>query len=201
MRIILFYIFIIPITIYFAITGLLFAPLPANIRYWYISRWSHIFIYLAKTICDIKYNITGIENLKSSPAIVIANHQSMWETVFMQVLLPPQSWVLKKQLLRIPFFGWGLALLNPIAIDRTKFYSVKELITKGAQRLAQGRWVVIFPQGTRVRYGTNKKFNKSGAALAHATQTPIIPIAHNAGKFWPKGFFPRKSGTDRKSVV
>ena len=120
----------------------------------------------------------------------------MWETVFMQVLLPTQPWILKKSLLNIPFFGLGLRLLEPIAIDREdKQNTVKQLNTQVAERLSQGRWVVLFPEGTRVAPNTHHRFSKSGANLCKATGYPIIPIAHNAGLFWPRGFWIKKSGT------
>jgi len=163
-------------------------------RYWIITRWSHFFIFWAKLTCGLHYEVTGLENLPKQNAIVFSNHQSMWETIFMQVLLPPQTWVLKKELLNIPVFGWGLALLDPIAINRKRFASVKELIHQGKQKLQKGRWVILFPEGTRVKPGEQKRYTRSGFALAEASGYPIVPIAHNAGLFWPKGFFIQKPG-------
>lgn len=119
----------------------------------------------------------------------------MWETIFMQVLLPEQSWVLKKELLHIPVFGWGLALLNPIAINRKNIHSVKELIQQGTKRLKNGRWIIIFPEGTRVAPKVHHRYSRSGAALARASGYAVVPIAHNAGLFWPRGFFIKKPGT------
>lgn len=193
----LFYLGLIPTTILFAILGTLFFFLPFKSRYYLITRWSHFFIFWAKTTCGLRYKVTGKENIPTKNAIIFANHQSMWETIFMQVLFPTQSWVLKKELLKIPVFGWGLALLDPIAIDRKQFNSVKALIQQGFERLQKGRWVVIFPEGTRVAPNVNRPYSRSGAALAEATGYSILPVAHNAGLYWPRGFFIKKPGTIR----
>lgn len=195
-RNILFYAGIIPATLLFATIGLLFFFLPYRARYYCITRWSHFFIFWAKITCGIRYTVEGLEHLQKKTAIVLSNHQSMWETVFMQVLLPTQTWILKKSLLNIPFFGLGLRLLEPIAIDREdKQNTIKQLNTQVAERLKQGRWVVLFPEGTRVAPQVYHRFSKSGANLSKATGYPIIPMAHNAGLFWPRGFWIKKPGT------
>lgn len=196
-RNILFYLGLIPATLLFTILGTAMFFFPFKIRYYLITRWSHFFIFWAKTTCGLQYSVEGLDNLPKTPAIVFSNHQSMWETIFMQVLLPPQTWVLKKELFYIPIFGWGLALLEPIAINRKDFNSVKELIRQGKQRLEKNRWVIIFPEGTRVAPTIKHRYSRSGAALAEATGFPVVPIAHNAGLFWPRGFFIKKSGTIR----
>lgn len=193
-----FYVGLIPATCLFAILGMLSCVLPYRIRYYCITRWSHFFIFWAQITCGLRYQIEGLEHVGAETAIVLSNHQSMWETVFMQVLLPTQTWILKKSLLQIPFFGLGLRLLEPIAIDRRdKHNTIKQLNTEVADRLAKGRWVVLFPEGTRVAPGVHHAFSKSGATLSKATGYPIIPIAHNAGLFWPRGFWIRKPGTIR----
>lgn len=193
----LFYCGIIPTTILFTVLGLTFFFLPFRPRYYLITRWSHFFIFWAKITCGLRYEVQGLEQLKTLPsaAIVLSNHQSMWETIFFQVLFPPQSWILKKELLSIPVFGWGLSLLEPIAIVRKHFHSVKALIHQGKKRLEANRWIIIFPEGTRVTPNGYHKYSRSGAALAEATGYPIVPVAHNAGIFWPRGFFVKKPGT------
>lgn len=193
----LFYLGLIPATIIFAILGTLFFFLPFKLRYYLIIRWSHFFIFWAKITCGIRYAVVGKENIPTKNVIIFSNHQSMWETIFFQVLFPEQCWVLKKELLTIPFFGWGLALLDPIAIDRKHFNSVKALIQQGKERLEKGRWVIIFPEGTRVAPNKEHRYSRSGAALAEATGYPILPIAHNAGLYWPRGFFIKKPGIIR----
>lgn len=193
----LFYLGLIPVTILFAILGNLFFFLPFKARYYLITRWSHFFIFWAQITCGLRYTVTGKEHIPTKNAIIFSNHQSMWETIFLQILLPEQCWVLKKELLTIPFFGWGLALLDPIAINRKDFNSVKALIKQGKERLQKGRWVVIFPEGTRIAPNIKHPYSRSGAALAEATGYPILPIAHNAGRYWPRGFFIKKPGIIR----
>ncbi|HET9844042.1 MAG TPA: lysophospholipid acyltransferase family protein [Gammaproteobacteria bacterium] len=149
---------------------------------------------MAKHICGIRYEIEGLENLPATNAVVLCNHQSTWETLFLQTLLPMQTWVLKKELLWIPFFGWGLGLLQPIAIDRNKKSSIKSLMETGRQRLTEGRYIIVFPEGTRLKPGEQRKYSRSGAALAQATSSYILPIAHNAGNFWPKNSFLKYPG-------
>jgi len=191
----LFYLGVIPVTFFLTLFGWCLFFTPFSVRYWIITRWSHFFIFWAKTICGISYTVEGLENIPEGNAIVFSNHQSMWETIFFQVILPPQSWILKKELIQIPVFGWGLALIEPIAIDRRKSNSIKELIRLGKKCLKSGRFVIIFPEGTRVNPGENKRFTRSGAALAHASEYPVLPIAHDAGRLWPRGFLIRKAGT------
>jgi 1-acyl-sn-glycerol-3-phosphate acyltransferase len=181
--------------ILFCLLGLLFAFMPFSFRYRLITTWSFFVIWWAKVICGIHYRVSGLDNLPDIPSIVLCKHQSSWETLFLQTLLPPQSWVLKKELLSIPFFGWGLSLLEPIAIDRKKSRSVVQLLEQGKERLAKGRWVVIFPEGSRIAVGKTGKYSRSGAVLAKETNTPIVMIAHNAGRFWPRNAFIKHPGT------
>lgn len=194
-RNLIFYLGIIPVTIFLTLSGLLLFFLPLSCRYWIITRWSHFFIFWAKVTCGLNYTVKGQKHLPTGNAIVLSNHQSAWETIFLQVLLPPQTWVLKKELLYIPVFGWGLALIKPIAINRKKSNSIHELIRQGKEQLKSGRWVILFPEGTRVKPGKDHRYSKSGAALAKESGYPIVPIAHNAGLFWPKGFLIKKPGT------
>ncbi|MFI4937893.1 MAG: lysophospholipid acyltransferase family protein [Candidatus Berkiellales bacterium] len=183
-------------TVFIATLGMLLFAFPYRIRYYVITRWSHFVIWWAKTICGIHYIVKGQENLPAKNAIVLCKHQSAWETLFLQVLLPPQCWVLKRELLWIPFFGWALSLLEPIAIHREKANSaLKQLLEQGKQRLQQGRWVIIFPEGTRVSVGKTGKYSRSGALLAKESGYLAVPIAHNAGVFWPKNAFVKKPGT------
>jgi 1-acyl-sn-glycerol-3-phosphate acyltransferase len=184
--------------ILFGSFALLFlAFMPYRWRYQFCTTWSRFVIWWAKIICGIQYEISGRENLPVQNAIILSNHQSAWETLFFQVLLPPQTWVLKKQLLWIPFFGWALALLEPIAIDRKQSRSIKTLLDNGKKRLSQGRWVVIFPEGTRVAIGKHHTYSRSGAILAKSSGYAIVPIAHNAGLYWPKSAFIKHPGKIR----
>lgn len=183
------------LTIFFAFLSLLALCLPFAWRYWLVTRWSFLVMTLFQTICQVQIHITGLENLsKIRNGIILCKHQSTWETIFMQTLLPTQTWVLKRELLRIPFFGWALQGLQPIAIDRNKQHSVKQLIQEGKKALSAGKWVIIFPEGTRVAPHQSRKYSKSGTALGLSTGYPIIPIAHNAGLRWPKNSFLKQAG-------
>jgi 1-acyl-sn-glycerol-3-phosphate acyltransferase len=199
-RNILFYLGLIPVTVVLTLLGWILFFMPFKTRYWIITRWSHFFIFWAKLTCGLGYKVEGLENLPKQAAIVFSNHQSAWETIFFQVLLPPQTWILKKSLLYIPVFGWGLSLIEPIAIQRRGANAREKLISQGIEKLKQNRWVIIFPEGTRVAVGEDKRFAKGGASLAQASGYPIVPIRHNAGLFWPRGFFIKKPGIIQLSI-
>ena len=152
----------------------------------FANTWGHINLWLQKWICGLTYEIKGWENFPDKNCIVFSNHQSAWETISLRALLPPeQTWVLKRELLWVPFFGWAVAVMQPIAIDRSSGRkAVTQVIRQGKARLADGRWVIIFPEGTRVATGEKKKFGIGGALLAEKSGYPVLPIAHNAGVFW-----------------
>lgn len=170
-----------------------FAPLRA--RYFLAcGLWSGFFVWFAKVMCGLECRVEGLENLPKTPCVALSNHQSAYETIFFQKVLPMQTWVLKQELRFIPFFGWGLAMLEPIAIRRGSQGALEQVLQQGVEKIKQGRWVILFPEGTRVPPGEYKRYSKTGATLAIAAQCPIIPIAHNAGVFWPKGFFIDKPG-------
>jgi 1-acyl-sn-glycerol-3-phosphate acyltransferase len=130
--------------------------------------------------------------------VILAKHQSAWETIAFQQIFPPQTWVLKRELLWIPLFGWALALLRPIAIDRgAGRVAIEQVIEQGRERLQSGIWVVVFPEGTRVAPGTRRRYGIGGAALAAASGYPVVPVAHNAGSFWPRRGFRKRPGMIR----
>lgn len=182
-------------TVIFALLCPLTIVLPFRQRYAFISLWRHFNLWLAKIICGIRYQVSGLENLPTESAIVFCKHQSTWETLAIAAFLPPHVWVLKRELLWLPFFGWGLALLQPIAIDRgAGRRAVKQIIKQGKQRLADGLWVVVFPEGTRVAAGEHRRFGIGGAVLAESSAAPVVPIAHNAGLFWPRRKFIKRPG-------
>ncbi len=183
-------------TVLYGGTLWLLALAPYERRFPVILTWSRLNIWVLEKVCGVRYRVEGRENLpRDRAAIAVANHQSTWETLVFSFLLPPQVWVLKKQLLRIPFFGWGLAMAKPIAIDRSAGKSARQqVIDMGRERLREGLWVVIFPEGTRVRPGEIKRFKPGAAILAEATGYPIVPIAHNAGLLWPRHQFIKYPG-------
>ena len=180
----------------YSIVALATFPLPRLARYRVISGWSHAMVWLAKHILGIDYRVLGRENLPKNPAVILSKHQSTWETLAFQVIFPPQVLVLKRELLWIPFFGWGLALTSPIAIDRSSgFQALKRMAELGRERLAQGFWIAIFPEGTRVQPGTKGKYHLGGAWLAVHCGAPVVPVAHNAGLFWGRKAFFKRPGT------
>lgn len=172
-----------------------FAPLT---RYRFISQWARFQIWLLKVICRLDYVVEGSEHLPKTPAIILAKHQSSWETLAFQQIFPPQVWVLKSELLWVPFFGWGLAMTQPIAIDRNdRKKAIDQIIEQGRDRLVTGRCVVVFPEGTRVAVGERRRYGIGGAILAARTGYPVVPVAHNAGYFWPRRGFIKRPGTIR----
>lgn len=173
-------------------------PLPPIPRYRFISLWARFAIWWLGVTCKLYFRIEGREHLPVGPAVVLAKHQSAWETLAFQMIFPPQVWVLKRELLWIPFFGWGLALTQPIAINRRAGRrAVEQIIEQGKQRLDAGRWVVVFPEGTRIAPGRMGRFGIGGAALAAKSGYPAIPVAHNAGSFWPRRGFRKRPGVIR----
>ncbi len=161
--------------------------LPELTRHRIIISWTHVVVWWAKLTCGIKYEIIGKEKLKSvqGPAVILSKHQCAWETFFLQGLFWPASTVLKRELLSLPFFGWGLSALRPIAIDRDNpREALKQVKTQGLQKLETGTNLILFPEGTRVLIGDRVKYARSGADIAVKAGVPIIPICHNAGAYW-----------------
>ncbi|TWD47800.1 1-acyl-sn-glycerol-3-phosphate acyltransferase [Pseudomonas sp. SJZ131] len=170
--------------------------LPFKARYRFINvYWCRCALWLSKVFLGISYEIKGAENVPERPCVIQSNHQSTWETFFLSAYFEPLSQVLKRSLLFVPFFGWAMAMLRPIAIDRDNpKAALKHVAKKGDELLKDGVWVLIFPEGTRVPYGTVGKFSRGGSALAVNAALPVLPIAHNAGKFWPKTGWAKKQG-------
>ena len=189
------------ITPVFALLALLFIPLPAAARYRFITTWSRLMLAGAETILGIRYRVLGAESLPPPPYIVLAKHQSAWETLAFQSIFPPQVWVVKRELLWIPFFGWGLALLAPIAIDRASGpRALNQLLEQGRERLARRYCIVIFPEGTRIAPGSRGRYQVGGAWLAVKTGTPVVPVAHNAGELWRRRAFVKRPGLVTVSI-
>ncbi len=183
------------LTVPFSLLILLAAPVPALPRYRFIRLWGRGVIWLARWVVGIHFRVEGLENLPSQPAVVLSKHQSAWETIAFQQVFPPLSFVLKKSLLRIPFFGWGLALFSPIAIDRgAGRQALKQLESQGRARLNAGFWVLVFPEGTRMAPGEKGDYQVGGAWLATRCGAPVVPVAHNAGRCWPKHAFLKLPG-------
>jgi 1-acyl-sn-glycerol-3-phosphate acyltransferase len=180
----------------YALLALTTLPLPRMARYRVISGWSRLVVFLAKVILRIHWRVEGREHLPARPSVILSKHQSAWETMAFQLIFPPQVHVLKRELLWIPFFGWGLALMSPIAIDRSRgIAALRNIARRGRERLEQGFWVVVFPEGTRVAPGERRAYQLGGAWLAAASGAPVVPVAHNAGLLWPRNAFLKRAGT------
>ena len=171
--------------------------LPFRYRYTMIVWFTAWVLQVLKYICRINYHVQGLENIpENRTGVVLSKHQSTWETFYLPTVFHQAAIILKKELLWVPFFGWGLANVEPIAIDRKKKSSAMEqIIKKGKACLQAGRWILVFPEGTRIPYGKVGQYKAGGARLAIAAEAPIIPVAHNAGKFWSKRGFIKKPGT------
>ena len=160
-----------------------------------IGGFAHLIIFYLRVVCGLSHKVEGLENLPKVPSVVFAKHQSAWETFSFQTIFPPQAWVLKRSLLWIPLFGWGLAATRPIAIDRSNVSkSLRQVMVQGTRILEEGRWVVLFPEGTRIAPGEFGRFNASAALLAMRANVPLVPVAHNAGDFWQRRQFAKKPG-------
>jgi 1-acyl-sn-glycerol-3-phosphate acyltransferase len=163
---------------------------------WAARTYANLILQWAKLTCGIKYEVTGWENVPKTPVIAMAKHQSAWETVFMQAKFPPQCWIVKRELLWLPFVGWSLLAIRAIAIDRKNGHSARDqIVEQGTRRLQQGMWISIFPEGTRIAPGKRGRYGIGGALLATRSGFPILPIAHNAGEFWPRYAFRKHPGT------
>ncbi len=184
------------LTFLFGFTCLLTVVLPYEMRYRYITYWSSCNLWWLRITCGLKYEVIGKENIPDYPCIVMANHQSTWETLALGPIFPPLTWVVKRELFYVPIFGWGLALTQPIALDRKAGKkAVDQLIEQGVKKVKLGRSILIFPEGTRTPPGKKRKFKIGGALLAEKTGVPIIPVAHNSGSFWARKQLTKKSGT------
>jgi len=192
----IFSLFMITTTVIFSTLALFLFLLPFKTRYGFV-RWFAVWnVWLLKSLCGLNYEIEGQENIPKDTAIIFSKHQSTWETMALQLIFPPQAFVVKKELMWVPFFGWGLAVLKPIAIKRGSGRSaIKQVVRQGIERLKAGIWVVIFPEGTRVRPGQRIRYKVGGAILAAKSGYPVVPVAHNSGEYWPKKQFLKKPGT------
>ena len=193
-----FYLLLSSSSFFWCIFCVFIAPfLPFRARYrLVIQTWCRCATWLAKVVAGIHYEVRGLENIPQQPCVILAKHQSTWETFFLSALFEPLSQVVKRELLYVPFFGWAMAMLKPIAIDRSNPKgALKQLAKQGDERIKQGAWVLIFPEGTRIPPGQIGKFSRGGAALAVNAGLPVLPIAHNAGEFWPKQGWAKYPGT------
>ncbi len=186
------------LTVLYGTASLLLGGLSQVTRHRIIISWCRLVVALARWICGVKYNVIGREHLQGleAPVVVLSKHQSTWETLYLQILFFPASTILKKQLLDIPFFGWGLRGLRPIAIDRENPRdALRQVKAGGIQGVEDGLNIILFPEGTRMEAGERGKYARSGAEIAIKSGANITPIAMNAGLYWPNKAFIKYPGT------
>ncbi|MES2771988.1 MAG: lysophospholipid acyltransferase family protein [Pseudomonadota bacterium] len=189
------------LTVPFGILVVLAVALPLRARYALIALWRCGFMTLSRYVLGIRYQVLGQENIPKSASIILAKHQSAWETVALQAIFPPLVFVLKSALLKVPFFGWGLTAMKMIAIDRSSGKAaLKQVTDQGKERLDAGYWVVIFPEGTRVAPGTTRRYKSGGAHLSSQSGRLIVPVAHDAGELWGKNAFLKRAGLITVSI-
>ena len=173
-------------------------PFPFAYRSAVARNWGKSMLWVGRVVCGLDYVIEGRENIPAHPSVIMIKHTTVFETYTQLAIFPPQTWVVKRELQWIPLFGWGLAAMRPIAINRSAGHTaVMQVIGQGRERLAQGIWITVFPEGTRMPPGQTKKYGVSGAALARDVQCPIVPVAHNAGDFWPRRGLKKRPGLIR----
>jgi 1-acyl-sn-glycerol-3-phosphate acyltransferase len=183
---------------FYGAVALLTAPLPRRYTYSVALSWVDSMLWLLRLLCRLDYVVEGREHLPARSSIVLLKHSSAWETLAQLKIFPRQTWVLKRELMWVPILGWVLWLLKPIAIDRRGGgVAVQQVLEQGRARLAQGFWVMVFPEGTRMPVGQTRRYGMSGALLAQAEALPVVPVTHNAGYFWPRRGWLKKPGTIR----
>lgn len=201
LRSLLFALFQLLVTPPYALAVLSLSWLPPIPRYRFITYWCRANLWGARVICGIRHRVIGQENMPETPHIIMSKHSSTWETLFLTQMGPPLAYVAKKELLAIPFFGWAFRFASPITIDRKSGQdAMGQIARQGRERFAQGFWIVVYPEGTRIRVGRRVKYKTGGVRLATAMGTPILPIAHNAGWLWPKGVLGKKPGVLTLSI-
>ena len=176
--------------------------LPTKARFLFvIGAWTRMVLGWLRLTCGIRAEVEGREHLPDEPCILLVKHQSTWDTLFVQTLVSPQTTLIKRELLWIPFFGWAFAINGPIAIDRgAPRDAYRQLLERGGARLRAGVSVTLFPEGTRVPWGEQRPFQAGGAALAARTGRPVLVVAHDAGRYWPAHQFRKRPGVVRVRI-
>jgi 1-acyl-sn-glycerol-3-phosphate acyltransferase len=170
-------------------------PFPLEKRFLLTRTWSRLVLWSLQLTCNLRYEIKGTENIPDTPGIIFSKHQSTWETTSLNLWFAAQSWVVKRELLWVPVFGWAVFMMDPIALDRgAGKRAVDQLVQQGRERLEKGRWIIVFPEGTRIAPGKTGRYRIGGAMLAERTGYPVTPIAHNAGEYWPRRQFIKRPG-------
>ena len=198
LRSVVFFAYLVAAVIAFGLPVAVFGwVLPNRVSASMARAWARTCLFGLKWICGLHYRVEGLEHIPKTGTIVLCKHQSAWETIAIRALFPvEQTWVLKRELLRVPIFGWAMSALDPIAIDRSQGRkAIRQLLQEGSKALAAGRWVIVFPEGTRTAPGDRRAYGIGGALLAEKTGRPVVPVAHNAGVFWPRRSLLKLPGT------
>jgi 1-acyl-sn-glycerol-3-phosphate acyltransferase len=182
----------------FSVAVVMSGVFPYPVRHVVASSWARSNLWVLKVCCGLDYRVEGAQNIPPGNHISMWKHSSSWETLSQMVIFPPQAWVLKHELTWIPILGWAIYMMRPIAIDRGSGHvAVNQVLEQGRQRLQAGLWILVFPEGTRMAPGTTRKYGISGALLATQTGKFVVPVAHNAGYYWPRRGLVKKPGTIR----
>ncbi len=200
LRSLLYTILFFAVTLLFGFAVLIAAVLPLSLEQRYVipRAWGRFLTWLAGTICGLRYVVEGRENLPDRPFISLWKHSSSWDTLAQMFVVPPASWLLKREVTWIPVVGWAVKTYKPIAINRSAGHSaVNQVIAQGRERLAAGMGIIVYPEGTRVAAGQTRKYGISGALLGTQTGAPVVPIAHNSGYFWGRRSILKSPGTIR----
>lgn len=201
LRSLLFMVLLLALTPPFVLCLLLLFWIPAHARRQFVMVWVDGAMWLIRHLLRIEHRIVGGENIPQVPCVILSKHQSAWETIVLQRIFSRTSYVYKKELHWLPFFGWGLALMPFVAIDRgAGKEALTQVATRGKQRLDEGYSVIIFPEGTRVAPGAKKRYKIGGAYLAAKSGAPVVPVAHNAGEFWRRKAFIKRPGLVTVSI-
>ena len=201
LRSLLFTTFLFVSTFLYALAVLALAWMPAEKLYGVARSWSCVQMWVLEKLCGLSYSVEGREHIPPGAHVSMWKHSSAWETIAQASIFPPQAWVLKRELMWIPMVGWAVRCLKPIAINRKAgATAVNQVVEQGKQRLAAGMWILIFPEGTRVAPGESRKYGISGALLASRAACKIVPVAHNAGSYWPRRGWVKRPGVIRVRI-
>lgn len=201
LRSLLFTTFLFVSTFLYALAVLALAWRPAEKLYGVARSWSRVQMWVLEKLCGLRYSVEGREHIPPGAHVSMWKHSSAWETIAQASIFPPQAWVLKRELMWIPMVGWAVRCLKPIAINRKAgATAVNQVVEQGKQRLAEGMWILIFPEGTRVAPGEARKYGISGALLASRAGCKIVPVAHNAGAYWPRRGWVKRPGVIRVRI-
>lgn len=187
-RSIIFWVFAIGAGCIITLNAILTIPFNVRFRHKISTKWAFFYAWLIRIVCNVDYEVIGAEHILSTPCIIASNHQSMWETMMFNMIFPQHVWITKRELLKVPLFGWTMATLVPIAIDRSnRSGAMAQIITQGFNRIKLGFSIMVYPEGTRVPPGAPDVAFKNGVGrMAKQFNIPILPVSHNAGYIIPK---------------